>query len=105
MTNQPPAGDSLQSLWQPDAPPTLVLYNIYLAARALQQAASGGSSNGILIPSSDYVAYTYYGATNNIETAVYKTGGSGGSTVATLTFTYVGGGAANNDNVATLTKS
>lgn len=65
----------------------------------------GASNNGIAIPASDYVGYTYYGATNNIHTAVYKTGGSGGATVATLTFTYVGNGVSNDDNVSSVTKS
>jgi hypothetical protein len=69
------------------------------------QVAAGSSNGGILLPASDYVAYSYYGATNNIQTATYKTGGSGGATVATLTFTYVGNGAANDDNVASITKS
>lgn len=53
----------------------------------------------------DYVAYTYTGggATNNIATATYKTGGSGGTTIAVYTYTYVSGGVADNDRVATLT--
>jgi hypothetical protein len=78
-----------------------------LIAAATQASATGtsGSNGGILIPASDYVAYSYYGVTNNIQTATYKSGGSGGTTVATLTFTYVGGGAANDDNVASITKS
>lgn len=78
-----------------------------LIAAATQTSASsmGGSNGGILIPASDYVAYTYCGSTNNIQTATYKSGGSGGSTVATLTFTYVGSGVANDDNVASITKS
>ena len=67
--------------------------------------AGSASSSGIAIPYSDYVSYAYYGSTNNIQTATYKTGGSGGTTVATLTFTYVGGGAANDDNVASITKT
>ena len=39
----------------------------------------------------DYIALTYVAAGNGageIETVVYKTGGSGGSTVATLTLVY-----------------
>ena len=39
----------------------------------------------------DYVALTYVAAGNGegqVETATYKSGGSGGTTVATLTLTY-----------------
>lgn len=46
---------------------------------------------GLNIPIYDYIALTYVSAGNGvgeIETAIYKTGGSGGSTVATLTLTY-----------------
>ena len=68
-------------------------------------ASSVGGPGGIVIPVSDYVSFTYYGSTNNIHVATYKTGGSGGTTVATLTYTYVGGGAADNDDIATITKS
>ena len=55
------------------------------------------------IPSHYYVAFTYYGSTNNIHTISYKTGGSGGTTVATVTYTYVGSGASNDDSIATIT--
>ena len=42
-------------------------------------------------PAHDYIAITYHGSTNNIATVAYKVGGSGGTTVATLTLAYVGG--------------
>lgn len=46
---------------------------------------------GSLVPEAfDYQAITYVGATTDIDTVVYKTGGSGGSTVATLTMGYDG---------------
>ena len=38
----------------------------------------------------DYIATTYVGATTDISTVVYKTGGAGGTTVATLTMGYDG---------------
>lgn len=38
----------------------------------------------------DYRAFSYVGATQKIDTIVYKTGGSGGTTVATQTFGYDG---------------
>lgn len=52
-----------------------------------------------LVPSAyDYINITYTGL--NPTTVVYKTGGSGGTTVATLTLTYDG-----NNNVLTVTKT
>ncbi len=46
---------------------------------------------GLEIQPHDYIAITYVAAGNGvgeIETVVYKTGGSGGTTVATLTLAY-----------------
>lgn len=60
---------------------------------------------GFAIPEFDYFICTYVGSTNNIATTVYKTGGAGGTTVATLTFTYIAAGAADDDDIATVTKS
>lgn len=51
----------------------------------------------------DYVALTYVAAGNGVgelETAIFKTGGSGGVTVATITITYDA-----NDQVSTITSS
>lgn len=46
---------------------------------------------GALVPEThDYIDITYVGATTDINTVVYKTGGSGGTTVATLTMGYDG---------------
>ena len=53
-----------------------------------------------LIPDSfDYVSCTY-DANDNMTQAVFKTGGSTGTTVATLNMTYDA-----NDNLSTVTKS
>ena len=52
---------------------------------------------GLDIPAHDYIGMTYTGS--DLTGVVYKTGGSGGTTVATLTLTYTGG------NLATVTKS
>ena len=61
---------------------------------------------GLNIPQHDHVSISYVGATNNIDTVTYKEGGSGGQTVATLTFTYVGGTPAADDaDIATVTRS
>lgn len=65
----------------------------------IAQALSGG----LPIPPADYVAYTYVGSTNNVATAVYKQGGVGGTTVATLTFAYVASGAADDDKISSIT--
>ena len=52
-----------------------------------------------LVPSVyDYISLSYTGS--NVTTVVYKNGGSGGTTVSTLTLTYDG-----NDNLTSVTKS
>lgn len=59
--------------------------------------------NGLVPEAHDYIALTYVAAGNGageVETATYKTGGSGGTTVATLTLTYNA-----SDEVATVTRS
>lgn len=64
--------------------------------------AGGGqgtvSVNGTSYPY-DYRAYTYFGATNNVASITYKSGGAGGTTVAVDRFNYAGGGTANDDRV------
>jgi hypothetical protein len=53
---------------------------------------------GLEIPAHDYIALSYTGA--NLTGVVYKTGGSGGTTVATLTLAYDG-----SNNLTSVTKS
>ena len=53
---------------------------------------------GLSIPEHDYIALGYTGT--NLTGVVYKTGGSGGTTVATLTLAYDV-----NDNIISVTKS
>ena len=53
---------------------------------------------GLSIPEHDYTSLSYTGT--NLTGVVYKTGGSGGTTVATLTLAYDG-----NDNIISVTKS
>ena len=61
---------------------------------------------GFNIPQFDFVDIAYVGSTNNISSIVYKEGGSGGTTVATLTFTYIGGMPSSDDaKIDTITKS
>lgn len=61
---------------------------------------------GFNIPQFDFVDIAYVSSTNNISSIVYKEGGSGGTTVATLTFTYIGGTPSADDaKIDTITKS
>jgi hypothetical protein len=53
---------------------------------------------GLEIPAHDYIDLSYTGA--NLTGVVYKDGGSGGTTVATLTLAYDGG-----NNLISVTKS
>ena len=53
---------------------------------------------GLEIPDHDYIALSYTGT--NLTGVEYKTGGAGGTTVATLTLAYDG-----NDNLTSVTKS
>jgi hypothetical protein len=53
---------------------------------------------GLEIPEHDYISLSYTGS--NLTGVVYKTGGSGGTTVATLTLAYDG-----SDNLTSVTKS
>lgn len=66
------------------------------------QVVNGASFS---IPTFDYQGFTYFGATNNIQTQVFKSGGSGGTTVATLTYAYSAGGAADDDLITSITQS
>lgn len=52
--------------------------------------SSGASSviEGLSIPAHDYIALSYTGS--NLTGVIYKTGGAGGTTVATLTLAYTG---------------
>jgi len=53
---------------------------------------------GLEVPAHDYISLTYSGT--NLTGVVYKSGGAGGATVATLALTYDGSG-----NLASVTKS
>lgn len=54
--------------------------------------------SGLFIPEHDYISMSYTGT--NLTQVIYKDGGSGGSTVATLTLSYDG-----NNNLISVTKS
>lgn len=53
--------------------------------------------SGAQIPTFDAFAVAYYGTTNNVHTVIYT---RSGTEVARWTFTYVGGAAADDDDVA-----
>ena len=55
-------------------------------------------TEGLSIPKYDYISLSYTGS--NLTGVVYKFGGSGGVTVATLTLTYDG-----SNNLTSVTKS
>lgn len=60
-------------------------------------------ASGLITSPYDYIALTYVVVGNGagqIQTATYKSGGSGGTTVGTLTLTYDG-----SNNLSTVTKS
>jgi hypothetical protein len=74
--------------------------NGILATQAADTAlikASASSIAGLAIPANDFIALSYTGA--NLTGVVYKTGGSSGTTVATLTLAYSG------SNLISVTKS
>jgi hypothetical protein len=57
-------------------------------------------AGGTLVPEEyDYISIPSYDANNNPLTVVYKLGGAGGTTVATLTLTYSG------TNLSTVTRT
>jgi hypothetical protein len=59
--------------------------------------SSAASIAGMAIPPNDFISLSYTGS--NLTGVVYKTGGSGGTTVATLTLAYSG------SNLISVTKS
>jgi len=54
--------------------------------------------NGLNIPAHDFISLSY--TNTNLTGVIYKTGGSGGTTVATLVLVYDG-----NNNPTSVTKS
>lgn len=71
-----------------------------LSLEATQSAFSAKSSSADVHEAYDYRAFTYVSTTQKIDTIVYKTGGSGGTTVATQTFGYDG-----SDRLTSITKT
>jgi len=74
--------------------------NGILATQAADTAlikASAASIAGLSIPANDYISLSY--TSGNLTGVIYKSGGSGGTTVATLTLAYSG------SNLISVTKS
>ena len=75
---------------------------------ALGGSASSGSGpanvnvSGFLIPTFNKIDFTYFGATNNIKTQIFSLNGA---TVATLSYAYLAGGAANDDQITVIQKN
>jgi hypothetical protein len=69
-----------------------------LRATAVPVSGTVNVLTGLEIPEHDYIDLSYTGS--NLIGVVYKTGGSAGTTVATLTLAYDG-----NDNLISVTKS
>jgi hypothetical protein len=79
--------------------------NSDIGVRSIESVASAGKqvqvvTSGFAIPDYDYIGATYPTAVQ--EVYVYKTGGSGGVTVATLTIDYIDSSKA---NISAVTKS
>lgn len=75
-----------------DAPAVVVRPVGSIAIATVDQGTPGTSpwlvTTGFMIGAYDYISLSYTGA--NLTTVVYKTGGAGGATVATLTLAYSG---------------
>ncbi len=80
------------TFWQATQPVSIASIPLATgAATEVTLAAFSAKTAGSLVPVAfDYQAITYNGVTTDINTVVYKTGGSGGTTVATLTMGYDG---------------
>jgi len=71
---------------------------IAVSSSSLETIATNTASiAGMAIPPNDFISLSYTGA--NLTGVVYKTGGAGGTTVATLTLAYSG------SNLISVTKS
>lgn len=66
---------------------------------ATGEILTGTETIGLVPQAYDYISIPSYDGNNNPLTVIYKVGGSGGTTVATLTLTYSG------SNIATVTRT
>lgn len=61
-----------------------------VATESTLAAFSNKTASSLVAVAYDYQSISYVGVTTNIDTVVYKSGGAGGTTVATLTMGYDG---------------
>ena len=74
-----------------------------IGLKVIQISGVGGTNGAsFVVPAYDQMVFTYYGSTNNVHTQVFK---KATVTVSTLTFSYVGGGAANDDLISNIQQS
>ena len=76
-------------------------WKVYVTNDSSNPLSVSGTINtleGLAIPEHDYISMTYSGS--NLTDVVYKTNGSGGTTVATLSLAYDG-----SNNLTSVTKS
>jgi len=81
----------MPNIWEGDA-----LYTHYKVSTV--SGSPLAVTEGLSIPKHDYISLAYSGTT--LTGVVYKTGGSGGTTVATVVLTYDG-----SNNLTSVTKS
>lgn len=71
------------------------------ALKWLSDIAVAGNA-GLAIPAHDHESFSYVGSTNNIDTITYYVGGPSGEVVGIMTFTYVGSGVADDDDITSV---
>ncbi len=71
-----------------------------VATEATLAAFSAKTASGIVSEDFDYQSISYVGATTDVSSVVYKLGGSGGTTVATVSYGYDG-----SNRVTSITKT
>ena len=89
--------DTIQTLPLPTGAATAANQATETAAVSAFSAKTGAA---FVTAAFDFATITYNGITTDINTVVYKTGGSGGTTVATLTLGYDG-----SNRLSTITKT
>ena len=105
------SGNRIPTKWNPNKTPTYVesIGDTPTEAATSTSAKQDTQTTllqgiaGFTVTGYDYIALTYVAAGNGageIETAIFKTGGAGGTTIATLTLTYNA-----SNEVATVTKT
>ena len=93
---QPDTKDSAQSILNRSYEPTFEILKTLLygydgtALQPVKVDASGNveTADGLGIPRSDYLGFTNADGNGNYQTLTFKSGGSGGSTPATLALTF-----------------